>query len=72
VADACGGLPPGKVEELFAPLVQRGDNRTGFGLGLGIALQAAEAHNGTIKVHDIPGKGCAFILDLPSTATTPG
>jgi len=71
VADACGGLPPGKVEELFTPLVQRGENRTGFGLGLGIALQAAEAHNGTIRVRDMPGKGCAFILDLPSTATTP-
>ena len=72
VIDACGGLPPGKVEELFTPLVQRGENRTGFGLGLGIALQAAEAHNGTIKVRDMPGKGCAFILDLPSTAPTPG
>jgi len=71
VTDACGGLPPGKVEELFTPLVQRGDNRSGFGLGLGIALQAAEAHNGTIKVHDMPGKGCVFILDLPSTRTTP-
>jgi signal transduction histidine kinase len=71
VADACGGLPPGKAEELFAPLVQRGENRTGYGLGLGIALQAAEAHNGTIKVRDVPGKGCAFILDVPTTATTP-
>jgi signal transduction histidine kinase len=71
VEDGCGGLPPGKVGELFAPLVQRGDNRSGFGLGLGIALQAAEAHNGTIKVRDIPGKGCAFILDLPSTKTSP-
>ena len=57
VADGCGGLPPGKVDELFTPLVQRGDNRTGFGLGLRIALQAAEAHNGTIKVRDMPRKG---------------
>ncbi len=72
VTDACGGLPPGKVEELFTPLVQRGENRSGFGLGLGIALQAAEAHNGTIKVRDIPGQGCAFIVDLPSTASTHG
>jgi signal transduction histidine kinase len=67
VADECGGLPPGKAEELFAPTVQRGDNRTGFGLGLGIALQAAEAHNGTIKVRDVPGKGCVFVIDLPLT-----
>ena len=67
VMDACGGLPPGKVEELFNPLVQRSDNRSGFGLGLGIALQAAEAHNGTVRVRDQPGKGCVFIVDLPST-----
>jgi signal transduction histidine kinase len=71
VADGCGGLPPGKAEELFAPLVQRDDNRSGFGLGLAIALQAAEAHNGTIKVRDRPGTGCSFIIDLPSTSSGP-
>ena len=66
VADACGGLPPGKAAELFNPLVQRSENRSGFGFGLAIALQAAEAHNGTIRVRDMPGLGCAFIIDLPS------
>jgi signal transduction histidine kinase len=71
VTDGCGGLPPGKAEELFDPLVQRGDNRTGFGLGLGIALQAAEAHNGTIKVRDLPGQGCTFTVDLPSAEPKP-
>jgi signal transduction histidine kinase len=65
VADGCGGLPPGKVDELFMPLVQRGADRRGFGLGLAIALQAAEAHHGTIRVEDRPGLGCAFIIDLP-------
>jgi len=68
VMDGCGGLPPGRVEELFDPLVQRSADRTGFGLGLGIVLQAAEAHNGTVKVRDLPGKGCVFVVDLPSTA----
>jgi signal transduction histidine kinase len=65
VTDGCGGLPEGKAAELFTPLVQRGENRSGFGLGLAIALQAAEAHNGTIKVRDLPGVGCTFIVDLP-------
>jgi len=65
VADACGGLPPGKIDELFVPLVQRGSDRRGFGLGLAIALQAAQAHHGTVRVEDRPGTGCAFILDLP-------
>lgn len=67
VADSCGGLPPGKAEELFVPLVQKGEDRSGFGLGLAIAQQAVEAHHGSIQVHDHPGVGCVFILNLPSS-----
>jgi signal transduction histidine kinase len=67
VADACGGLPPGKKEDLFAPLVQRGEDRTGFGLGLAIARQAVEAHGGRIDVRDIPGAGCVFRIELPNS-----
>jgi signal transduction histidine kinase len=64
VADACGGLPPGRIDDLFAPLVQRGENRTGFGLGLAIARQAVEAHGGDITVKDLPGIGCVFTIEL--------
>jgi signal transduction histidine kinase len=65
VADQCGGLPAGKAEELFSPLVQRHQNRSGFGLGLAIVQQAAEAHGGTVRVRDLPGIGCVFTLELP-------
>jgi signal transduction histidine kinase len=71
VHDGCGGLPPGKAEELFAPLVQRNENRSGFGLGLAITMQAAQAHNGTVTVRDVPGKGCVFTIDLPASAAPP-
>jgi signal transduction histidine kinase len=71
VHDGCGGLPPGKAEELFAPLVQRNENRTGFGLGLAIAMQAVQAHNGTVTVRDVPGKGCVFTIDLPASGSPP-
>ena len=67
VIDACGGLPPGKAEELFKPLVQRSENRSGYGLGLAIALQAVEAHHGAIRIRDRPGVGCVFTIDLPAT-----
>jgi signal transduction histidine kinase len=67
VEDACGGLPPGKAEELFAPSVQRGQDRSGFGFGLTIARQAIEAHHGTVRVRDIPGTGCVFSVDLPAS-----
>jgi signal transduction histidine kinase len=72
VADRCGGLPPGKAEELFSPLVQRHEDRTGFGLGLAIVLQAAQAHGGTARVRDVPGVGCVFTLDIPLVPDLPG
>lgn len=65
VADGCGGLPPGSIERLFNPFVQAGSDRSGFGLGLAIAKQVADAHGGAIRVHDVPGRGCVFVLDLP-------
>ena len=68
VEDECGGLPPGKTEDLFRPFKQRGSDRSGVGLGLSICLKAAKANGGKITVRDLPGKGCVFTLDLPRTA----
>jgi signal transduction histidine kinase len=66
VEDECGGLPDGKVQSLFDPFVQVGKDRSGFGLGLAIAKQATEAHGGQLRVHNLPGKGCIFVLDMPT------
>jgi hypothetical protein len=65
VADECGGLPPGKAEDLFRPFEQRGADRSGLGLGLAICVRGAEANGGTLQVRDVPGTGCVFTLDLP-------
>jgi signal transduction histidine kinase len=65
VEDQCGGLPEGAVEKMFSPFVQLGQDRTGFGLGLAISKRAAELHKGDLRVHDVPGHGCVFVLDLP-------
>lgn len=65
VEDQCGGLPEGAVEKMFSPFVQLGQDRSGFGLGLAISKRAAELHGGGLRVHDVPGKGCVFVLDLP-------
>jgi signal transduction histidine kinase len=64
VHDSCGGLPPGKVEKAFAPFVRLDSSQDGFGLGLAIAKQAAESHGGNIRVQNVPGKGCIFVLEL--------
>ena len=71
VEDECGGLPPGKIEELFRPFEQRGSDRSGVGLGLSICLKAAKANGGEIRVRDLPGKGCVFTLDLPRKPPPP-
>src|SRR5262249_28105690 len=65
VEDRCGGLPPGTVEKAFVPYAQMGKDRSGFGLGLAIAKEASDAHGGTIRIQDLPGKGCVFALELP-------
>ena len=65
VEDECGGLPPGKLDELFVAFKQRGANRSGLGLGLYIGRKGIEACGGAIHVRDRPGVGCAFTVDLP-------
>jgi signal transduction histidine kinase len=65
VEDQCGGLPEGAVEKMFSPFVQLGQDRSGFGLGLAISKRAAEVHGGALRVHNLPGRGCVFVLDLP-------
>ena len=71
VEDCCGGLEPGKVEEAFAPFVRLDNRQSGFGLGLAIAKQAVDAHGGNIRVQNLPGKGCIFVLELPVVSAAP-
>ena len=68
VEDECGGLPPGKVEELFDSFQQRGLDRSGLGLGLGISRASVAVMGGTLEVRDLPGKGCVFTVALPKLA----
>jgi signal transduction histidine kinase len=64
IADECGGLPPGKAEELFRPYEQRHKDHSGLGLGLAISLKSARALGGDISVRNLPGTGCIFTVDL--------
>ncbi len=64
VEDECGGLPPGKAEKLFEPFVQRSEDRGGLGLGLAICMRGTLAMGGTLRVRDLPGKGCVFTVEL--------
>jgi len=64
VEDECGGLPPGRAEDLFHPFEQRSEKRAGLGLGLTISRKGIEAMGGTLGVRDLPGKGCVFSIEL--------
>lgn len=68
VEDECGGLSPNAETELFKPFEQQSQNRTGLGLGLTIARRAIVLNHGTIKVQNLPGKGCIFKITLPKKA----
>jgi signal transduction histidine kinase len=65
VEDQCGGLPPGKAEELFKAYTQKDNNKSGLGLGLTISKRAVELNDGTMFVKNLPGKGCIFTISLP-------
>jgi len=65
VEDQCGGLPEGKIEELFRPFVQKGVDKSGLGLGLALSRRAALMCHGGIYARDIPARGCVFTIDLP-------
>jgi signal transduction histidine kinase len=71
VADECGGLPPGKAEELFRPYQQRHKNHSGLGLGLAISLKGVRAIGGDISVRNVPGTGCVFTVELRRSITAP-
>ena len=70
IEDGCGGLAPGMVETAFAPFVRVDTTEGGFGLGLAIAKQAVAAHGGSIRIQNLPGKGCIFALEFPIAATS--
>jgi len=71
VEDECGGIPDSKRDPFAAFGEQRGDDRTGLGLGLSIVRKAVRAHGGDIHVRNMPGKGCVFVIDVPLSVEEP-
>ncbi len=67
VADQGIGIPPEDQPRLFEPFHRAAnvDHLPGTGLGLTIAKQAVELHNGSISVESAPGSGTCVTLNLP-------
>lgn len=65
VEDQCGGISPAD-RDLFKPFGdRRGHDRTGLGLGLSIARKAVRTGGGDIRIRNLPGEGCVFVVELP-------
>lgn len=75
VADTGPGLPPDRQDEIFERFVRAGDGASGeegTGLGLALAREYAELHDGTIEVASTPGEGSTFTVRLPLPPADPG
>jgi two-component system sensor histidine kinase HydH len=66
VRDFGAGLPPGTDARLFDPFFTTRTN--GTGLGLAVALRAADFHGGTITASNHPEGGAVFRIVLPHSS----
>jgi signal transduction histidine kinase len=63
VTDQGTGIPPKNLPSVFEPFFTT--KARGTGLGLAMARNIVEAHNGTIRVENLPSRGARFEIKLP-------
>jgi signal transduction histidine kinase len=63
VADQGPGVDRDLLPRIFEPFVSGRDG--GTGLGLSIVRGVVERHGGSVVVDQAPGRGAAFIVELP-------
>lgn len=63
VSDTGIGLTPEECARIFTPYYT--SKQHGSGLGLAIVQSVVSDHGGTITVRSQPGKGTAFVIELP-------
>jgi len=64
VEDTGSGLTPEECERVFTPYYT--SKQHGTGLGLAIVQSVVSDHGGRIRVQSEPGRGTAFVIELPS------
>jgi PAS domain S-box-containing protein len=69
VSDNGKGVPPEIAARIFEPLFTT-KRSGGTGLGLAVAKQIAERHDGTIIIDSPPGCGATFHVVLPAAANS--
>jgi two-component system sensor histidine kinase KdpD len=71
VIDHGPGVPAAAYDQIFAPFQRLGDNHSGSGVGLGLALSRGlvEAMGGELVPQPTPGGGLTMALTLPAVTT---
>ncbi|MDA8084150.1 MAG: ATP-binding protein [Nitrospiraceae bacterium] len=65
ISDTGLGIESDVIRRIFEPFFTTKDEGRGSGLGLFVAREIVEEHDGTINVESEPGTGTAFIIRLP-------
>jgi signal transduction histidine kinase len=68
VEDECGGMATSDGDPLRGRRERRGTDRAAPGFGLSSSRRAVQANGGEVHVHNLPGKGCIFSIQLPVAA----
>jgi PAS domain S-box-containing protein len=66
LADSGPGIPEEIITRIFEPFFTTKDVGEGTGVGLAVSHRIVEAHDGTIEVESLPGKGALFTVTLPA------
>ena len=72
ISDEGPGVPEDKLARLFDPFYRLDQTNPGAGLGLNIALQAVQLHEGSIQAVNNQPHGLTVIIDIPKVATLRG
>ncbi len=65
ISDTGMGMEAEIAKNIFAPFFTTKDEGKGSGLGLFVAKEIVEEHEGNIRVESVEGKGTTFIITLP-------
>lgn len=71
VADNGRGFPPEEFENVFTKFYQPQGSKGGTGLGLSIVKGFVEAHNGKIKLENLPVCGAMFTIEIDTEFSYP-
>lgn len=63
ISDTGKGIEPENMDKIFNAYYSTKPG--GSGLGLSTSQKIVEAHNGSIRVDSVPGKGTSFTIQLP-------